>query len=198
MRRLGMLFVTFALATVAASCSDDAGPLFVDAVWQVRCPAMSVGGCSLVSMLRDINHVAGEEGHDLTCSVVKSSSGTTLNLRAYKGSEYGFEIQNATFPSGGGPLVGAGCRFRAREGGNDYEGVCGAGAPVAGTQPCRISDITVSDEADGPTINAKVYCINLPAPSSPATLQVDVTAAGTSPDVRMQPFDLRIVNCRGL
>jgi hypothetical protein len=206
---LRLLLRLLPIAFVAIGCGDDPLPVLIDVQYKLT-RDIAGGGIDLPS--RDINNINGVDGLSLTCSVSPNGSNQIFSMRAYQGTEFGLEFRNVVFPAGGGPLVGTACQTVILEEDNTYVGQCGAGAPTGdcltrpsgGTfncqQPCRVYDIAVTNEADGPTVSLKFYCQGLAFPAD-NTRVVEVLKPGAEFDgTRAQdfPVTLRAVNCNGL
>jgi len=171
-------------------CGDDPQPLFADLQWQVRC--MESGGCSGLDP-HDINHLDGEDGHRIACSVEDSGDARVMTWSTYKGNDYGIEIRSAVFMGNGGPVMGTGCQVTVEEAGNTYRGSCSSSVPSVDF-PCQISGLMVADEDDGPTIRGNLRCEHLPATADMSRLR-EVTFPGAD---AAAPVQFRIVNCSGL
>ena len=197
MRTLFILFSALS-ATVTLGCGgDDPAPLFADLQWQVQCKI--AGGCAGIPN-RSINNLDGEDEHDITCNVTTVDAVQFLTFRAFLGTDFGMSVTNARFPDGGGPLIGTDAVVEVEEGGNRFQGNAGANTPTTG-QPCRISNLRISEESDGPTIFADLLCVGLPARAAPSLIR-EVTFPGASYDettaTMADPAKIRIVNCDGL
>ena len=167
------LTVAAALSLALAACSgDDPPPLFIDMQWQVQCDIAR--GCTGIPA-RDVFGGNGQDGVNMTCTISETvENNQVINFSARRGNEFGLQIQNATVPAGGGPLLGSACRATIWESDNTYSGACGAGAPTGGciedprtsggavcNQPCRLYDLTITSLADG-LVDALFYCQGLP------------------------------------
>jgi len=204
---LGTSLVFALLIGSLAACGDDPSPVFANIKWKVRCD--QVGGCSGIPA-RDIEHLDGEEDHNITCSVTSTAGGNQrLSFSANMANEYGIAIQGAEFSSAG-VIVGAGCQATVREEGNNYTGTCGSSTIVAdclddnedppGTvvytecfQPCRLHEIQVADESSGPVITAKLECRGL-GNRADRLREREVTGPTSS----TTPVSIEIQNCSGL
>lgn len=198
MPRLILVLISIACAVASSACSDGgSGRAFADMVWQVRCPNPPVPGvgCPSDSMQRDINHLDGEEGHQIACGVSDLPDGRqSFFFRAFHGTDYGIGVQRAIVPAGGGVVSGMSCEMTIIEDDNTYKGTCGANPPSE-TQPCQLTGLTFSRESDGDTVTGTIFCKNVPNEVAPERSR-DVTMAG--PGGGGAGFSLRLVNCDGL
>ncbi|MCS6799679.1 MAG: hypothetical protein NZ898_14395 [Myxococcota bacterium] len=190
---------TASLAMFAASfvgCGgSDPPPLFADMQWQVQCRVM--GGCSGIPQ-RSINHLDGEEGHEIECSATRAGAERIVTFSGY-GRGFGLEVRSARFNPAGSSVLGQ-ALVRVEEGGNRFEGYAGGTTP-SDDQPCRLGNMRVSNEPDGVTLFAELLCVNIPSPAA-RTLRREVTFPGAvyGPDGAhaAPPATIRIVNCPGL
>lgn len=198
------ILLSFALmSALLAGCGEDPPPLFADIRWQVQCSCY--GMCSGIPD-RDVNNIDGEDGNSISCSVRERSGQSVLTFNVSKGSDYTFEIRDAAFPPGGGPVGGASCTVRIDESGNSYVGACGSSQPSE-LQPCQIRNLEIGEDMDGfPQISGELVCLELQS-----TVDSMVRREVTAPRGRIdnsggmcrlfpdtEPVAFRIVNCKGL
>lgn len=207
MRRL-LLSLTLAAPALVMGCGDDPAPLFADVFWHVQCRCY--GMCSGIDP-RDVNNIDGEDGNDITCSVHQRGGNDVLTFSVTNEAGYSFEIRDAEFPPGGGPVSGVGCQVRIRESGNTYQGACGASQPGE-AQPCQITGLMVGTDEDGnPQISGNLLCLEIPS-TSDNSIRREVTAPNSpintaggvcepfpsGADTPTMPVTFRVVNCSGL
>ena len=197
LRQLLTVAVFVVGSVVATGCGDDPRPMYADFRWQVQCELM--GMCSGIPP-RNIEHLDGEEGHEIDCTVEDRAASQVLSFTVYGPDRaYGIAGSSIVFPAGGGPVQGTGCALTVEED-NTYVGSCGANPPTADT-PCRITGITVTEEPDGPTVAGNILCIGIPARADMTRLR-EVTGQRavvdpTAPE-NAAPASFRLVNCSGL
>jgi len=214
MKRYVLALAVLGLVAVVGCSGDDASPYFADIQWQVSCHA--AGGCSGLPA-RDINHLSGERGHRVSCTLGGTPAMRVLTFQAFQDDPsrdpddmsdrpYGIEMRNAVFNSAGSLVAGTGCTVRVLED-NDYVGACGS-APIADgcndnptltstpcDQPCMVTSITLGSDTDGnPQIQGNILCHGLPNQSDLAR-EREVHFPGGDDTM---PFTFRLVNCSGL
>ena len=200
MRLVTALFAMLALA----ACGDDPAPLFADAVWQVQCRCY--GMCSAIPT-RDVQHLDGEDGHNVACEVFERSGRRVLTASVSRGSEFELEIRDAEFMGMGGPVSG-GCQVTVVEGGNEFRGACSANPPTV-AQPCRISNLVINTDMDGnQQIEGDLLCFHLRSTADDTirreialpNLQVAGSGMGEAcmPTDESEAMHFRFVNCTGL
>ena len=178
------------LATSSCSSSGPVG-VYADIRWQVRCDIMN--GCTSYPQ-RDVNGFNGENGVRVTCTTIESASNRVLSFSA-SGSGYSLQLSGASFARSGGSPGGEGCNVRVQED-NVYEGACGA-SPPSEAQPCRVSDVMFTRDAEGRSlITGHIFCQGM-SPSAAPGIDRELTSAGTSPESAMTPLEFNIYDCNG-
>jgi hypothetical protein len=203
MRRI-LLGCVSMLALAAMSCGgDDPATVYADIQWAVRC-----GEFGMCSGLPD-RDICGLDGattncetmeparYDIRCTANASDGMYVLTIRARDTVDsedvYGVSIRGLTVNQGGGMPVGSACSFQVEEGGNLFEGACGASPMTTDVQPCHIPNVSITDTAQGPTVSFTVMCTDLPSEAD-AMRKREVTGPG-GPSM---PATFMITSCSGL
>ena len=109
-----------------------------------------------IDRIRDILGLNGEMEQDIRCNATESGGQYAFTIRAFglmdPEDEFGIVIRGLAVNTGGGGVIGNTCRFQVEDGGNTYEGLCGATMTTSDVQPCYISPVVISDTAAGPQI----------------------------------------------
>lgn len=182
------LLVLVAGGTLGCTSESEAR-LFAQASWKVRCSADAEGGC-VDAQPHDVAALDGEDGFDLSCSVNEFDGNRRITFSIKQGVEYSLTLRNIIVPPIGGAPIGNSCSIQMLEE-NYFEGACG-GEPPNEVQPCQVSLIQFSEEADGPTLRGKLLCRSLPGRAVPDHKR-DVASA----DDLDAAVDFRFVNCSG-
>lgn len=179
-----------ALGALIAGCGNNApAGVFADVQWQVRCDIM--GMCTRPDS-RDVLGYDGEDGNDVSCTVVQDATSRTVTFRA-ESDGFSLAARNVVVPIAGGSGSGAGCRVTVEEG-NTYEGVCGGGTP-SDAQPCQIRNVQFyTDEVSGSAaMRGELRCEGIRATAAP-DLRREITAPGDAASYVQFTF----YDCRGL
>lgn len=180
-----------ALAAVGSSCTTT-GPagVYADIQYAVRCEAM---GMCPGTVMRDINGFNGTDGLRVSCNVVETATQRILSFSATSRSTFGMSVMNATFARGGGSPSGAGCVVEVQDSPNTFRGDCG-GAPPSAVQPCQISSVVFTREAEtgSSLITGQMICASLPNRAD-ATILREVTSAGSA----AAPLTFNLYDCTG-
>ena len=182
-----------ALAGLSTSSCTSSGPagVYADIRWQIRCDVMN--GCSSYPA-RDVNGFSGDNGVRVTCTTIESAANRVLSF-SVSGSGYSLRLAGASFARNGGSPMGSGCLVTVQED-NVYEGACGA-SPPSDAQPCRVSDVMFTRDADGRSlITGGIFCQGL-SPSAAPGIDRELTASGTSAEATMSPLEFNLYDCNG-
>ena len=187
------------LPALALSCAESGGPVYVDAQWNLTCPADSAVDCpgeSTKSCLGTAGQraIVGEHRQPACtgdpiiaiCEAVQRADGTRIvSLQAEVGNAYTFELRGATIDSGDGIVEQTACNVTIIEDGLPYDiGACGT-EPPSMQQPCQLSNVSV----EGSEVSFDVECDSLL--SSTTGQGFDVGAVGGG------PATIRFANCVG-
>lgn len=195
------LGLSASLILLGASCSSPAQPPYADISYQTRCIHLDgtpIMGCT-TPVSRDIYGFSGDMGQRFSCTVVEHGATRAVNFTVSAtgadGTRLGMTLQNATVPTGGGPVSGS-CSFSWTDG-NQYGGTCGGGAPTA-SQPCQVSNIAfTTDTATGlPLMDVNVLCLDAPSiPVATPAITRSVSRPGTDPGIEMMPLTVHFYSC---
>jgi hypothetical protein len=183
------------------ACSEDPPPLFVSTTYDVSCDIMR--GCPM-DLKRSISKQHGEGGTEVKCSGVRGADGNvniTFGFTAVTEDEamtdFGFEIRNLRVPAAGGPPLGT-CQFILTEGASTYEGTCGSSiSETAGVQ-CKVSNVAITDEREGRSLQGDLLCVGLPSRAD-RTLLREVTGPNLDPNAGdAAAAQFRFLGCAGI
>ena len=175
-----------------------ADAVFVDAEWNLTCPADSAVDCGTLApqtCLGDLGQrsFVGEHGqlactgHPISaiCEAIERADGARIvTLEANVGDEFAFELQAADVDADG-IVVQTACNVTIIEDGVPYDmGTCGQNAPSL-EQPCQLSNVSV----EGHEVVFDVQCNSIL--SSVTALSFDAGALGGGPTT------IRFANCIG-
>ncbi len=184
-----------------AGCGDpNAGALFIDMQYATRCDMTH--GCDmphdhdLCGFSNSDPCVEGDPKPVISCSVSETETERTISFSARQQAGASISVTGLTVTTGGMAATGGACRVSVSEGANNYAGACGGSDPSE-AQPCRINNISFFDDMGNPTLAGDLYCQFLENSANP-TLQIEVTAPGTTPTDIASPAHFRLANCAGL
>jgi hypothetical protein len=185
------------------SCAENAGPVRVDARWNLTCPSGSAASCTTPAetCLGDggLREIVGQHGEQTctgdpiiaSCEAVERSDGTRLLfLEASVGSgidEFAFELRGASIDAGG--TAQTACVVTIIEAGDAYGsiemlGACG-GDPPSVDQPCQLSNIS----AMGGEVSFDLECATLVSRTTGFAFDVGALGGG--------PTTMSFTNCSG-
>ena len=192
MRGFATLVGLGSLALGLGGCSNDGGPLAVEARWVLSCP---VGDICSPSAAHVVQGEEGDPGLVVTCSAVDVGNGLrAVSLEIVDGVTRGkLALRNIIFDEIGTVQPTSGCQVRVEEGVNVYDNAaCGPTVP-SDAQPCQIGNFVLDPGApEGPSFSTTVLCRGL---TNAAASRRDLT----SPDYVAggAPVDLHFANCEG-
>jgi hypothetical protein len=181
-----LLLLALIFSWLLGCTQDDPEALFIDLAYQVRC--VDCDPRANDDPARAIHNVDGEEGLTLTCSVIERGGERLVSFAIeHTDSEtnsvdYSLSVDQASLDS---KDPGSGCRVRAKEGSNTYEGLCTGDDPSDET-PCSLTDLKQS----GNGVTGSLHCVHIPnkaqpeltrhiaAPSSTKAAKFEVTGCG--------------------
>lgn len=193
------------LSVLALSCAQDGGPVFVDAQWNLTCPADTEVGCGSLaaeSCLGSVGQrtILGEHGEVACtgdailaiCESVDRADGTRsilLEVNVDRGNrsfpKFAFELEariNATNDSA------ESCNVTITENEVPYDiGECGD-EPPSMAQPCQLSSISTGNGG----VSFAIECKSLLSSVTGTSPGFDVGAVGGGPTT------IQFANCRGL
>ena len=187
---------TFA-AALLVSCASSEGAVFVDAQYNLTCPADTAVDCGSLAQQTCLGAVGQRAligGHGqasctgdpiiAVCEAVPRSDGSrTVTLEASVDGRFAFELRGATV-SNGTMVEQTACNVTIIEDQVPYDvGGCGA-EPPSMAQPCQLSNIRIV----GSEVAMDVQCESLFS-SVIGTSAFDVGAVGGG------PATIRFVNC---
>jgi hypothetical protein len=187
------------LSVLALSCAESGGPVYVDAEWNLTCPADTAVACPGESAKTCLGTggqraIVGEHRQQACtgdpiiaiCEAVQRADGTRIvTLEADVGAAYAFELRGAIIDSGDGIVEQTACNVTVIEEGLPYDiGKCGT-EPPSMQQPCQLSNVSV----EGSEVSFDVECDSLL--SSTTGQGFDVGAVGGG------PATIRFANCIG-
>lgn len=172
MRRL--VFVLFScLAALCACTEDDPAALFLDFDYQVRC--LDCEPRSNDDPARKIHAVDGEKDLTINCSVIERGDDRLVSLSLEHVDpergvvDYSLSIDQANIDSSD---PGNGCRVKAKEGSNAYEGNCTGKEPTE-DEPCVVK---LKQAGDG--VSGSLHCVHIPNKAQ-STLTRYIVASGS-------------------
>jgi hypothetical protein len=146
-----------ALCALVGCNETDPEALYIDALYQLRCidcePRTNDG------RLRDIHHLDGDDGFDLSCATESTSDGRLISFLAEytdpdsEAEDYAFQIDQAGLDD---TAHGAACSVKVLDSGSTYKGRCTKGDPTA-EAPCK-----VSLQREGDIVRGTVLCDRIP------------------------------------
>ena len=180
------------LPALLLSCAESGGPVYVDAEWNLTCPAdaASCPGAPAKTCLGTGGQraIVGEHRQPACtddpivaiCEAVQHADGTrTVLLRADVGGQFAFELSGATIDAGDGIVEQTGCTVTITEDGlRSANGFCGT-EPPSMEQPCQLTNVLV----EGTDVSFDVECDSL------SSLGYGVGAVGGGPTT------IRFANC---
>jgi len=193
------LLMCVLLPALLLSCAESGGPVYVDAEWNLTCPAdaASCPGAPAKTCLGTGGQraIVGEHRQPACtddpivaiCEAVQHADGTrTVLLRADVGGQFAFELSGATIDAGDGIVEQTACTVTITEDGlRSANGVCGT-EPPSMEQPCQLTNVLV----EGTDVSFDVECDSLSSSPTP-DLGYDVGAVGGGPTT------IRFANCIG-
>ncbi|AKF03780.1 hypothetical protein [Sandaracinus amylolyticus] len=194
MRHARFVFLAASIAATALPSCTDSRPAGVYAYieWRVRCD-MGDGPEDNCTAYPDrfVDGFDGE-GARISCNVTENDDSRTLNF-SVSGSDFGLQLQNATFPRGGATPSPAGCRVTVRDD-NAYTGTCG-GNPPSASQECQVSGVSFGRDDEGRAlISGQIFCVGI---SPEASLNIDRELTAPGPTARTTPLTFNIYDCPG-
>lgn len=187
------------LLALCASCADGGGAVFVDAQYNLTCPADTAVDCGSFAPETCLG-AAGQRaligGHGQTscsgdpiiavCEAVPRSDGSrTVTLEASIDGRFAFELRGVTIADGT-IVEPTACNVTIIEDEVPYDvGACGE-SPPSMEQPCQLANIRVA----GGEVGFDLQCTSLLS-SVTGTSAFDVGAVGGG------PAPVRFVNCDG-
>jgi len=186
------LLMCVLLPALLLSCAESGGPVYVDAEWNLTCPAdaASCPGAPAKTCLGTGGQraIVGEHRQPACtddpivaiCEAVQHADGTrTVLLRADVGGQFAFELSGATIDAGDGIVETTGCTVTITEDGlRSANGFCGT-EPPSMEQPCQLTNVLV----EGTDVSFDVECDSL------SSLGYGVGAVGGGPTT------IRFANC---
>ena len=188
---LGLVLVLF------ASCANDEGAVFIDAQYNLTCPADTAVGCGSLAPETCLG-VAGQRalvgGHGQAsctgepivalCEAVPRPDGSrTITLEGSVGGRFAVELRGATVENGS-MVEQTACNVTIIEDEVPYDvGTCGEDPPSM-AQPCQLSNV----RAAGGEVAFDLQCASLFS-SITGTSAFDVGAVGGG------PATMRFLNC---
>ena len=186
------LLMCVLLPALLLSCAESGGPVYVDAEWNLTCPAdaASCPGAPAKTCLGTGGQraIVGEHRQPACnddpivaiCEAVQHADGTrTVLLRADVGGQFAFELSGATIDAGDGIVEQTGCTVTITEDGlRSANGFCGT-EPPSMEQPCQLTNVLV----EGTDVSFDVECDSL------SSLGYGVGAVGGGPTT------IRFANC---
>jgi hypothetical protein len=151
------LAVSLALCALVGCNETDPEALYVDVLYQLRCNDCEPRTAD--SPARDIHHLDGDQGFDLSCVSEPTGDGRLISFWAEytdpenEALDYSFEIDQAGLD---GTAHGAACSVKVVEGATTYEGGCTKGDPTA-EAPCKLSL-----KKEGDIVRGTVLCDQIP------------------------------------
>lgn len=170
MRRL--LVLALFSCCVLGCTEEDPAALFVDFSYQVRC--LDCEPRSNDDPARKVHAVDGEHDLTLTCSVLDRGGEQFVSFSiehtdADGDVDYSLAVDQVNLDS---KDPGDGCRIKAKEGDNLYEGLC-TGDDPSDELPCQVK---VDPKGNG--ITGSLRCLHIPNKAQP-TLTRNITAPST-------------------
>jgi hypothetical protein len=194
MRRILFGCVSLLAIAVLGCGGDEPATVYADMQWAMRCGEF--GMCSGLPD-RSILGLNGEMDQDIRCSANESGGQYIFNIRAFgladPEDEFGIVIRGLAVTTSGGGVIGSTCEIEVEEGGNKFEGRCGATMMTSEVQPCFISPLVIADSAAGPTVTFTAQCSDLPLEAD-ATIKRELTGPGSA----TSPATFQITSCSGL
>ena len=186
------------LPALALSCAESGGSVYVDAQWNLTCPADREVDCGSLADIPCLGSggrraIVGEHRQELCgypivgiCEAVKRADGTRIvSLEADLGGKFGFDLTGATIDTGGDVVEQLACNVTITEDQVRYNvGACGRETPSM-MQPCQLSDISV----EGSDVVFGVECRSLISDTTDAGFDVGAVGGG--------PATIRFANCVG-
>jgi len=186
------LLMCVLLPALLLSCAESGGPVYVDAEWNLTCPAdaASCPGAPAKTCLGTGGQraIVGEHRQPACtddpivaiCEAVQHADGTrTVLLRADVGGQFAFELSGATIDAGDGIVETTACTVTITEDGlRSANGFCGT-EPPSMEQPCQLTNVLV----EGTDVSFDVECDSL------SSLGYGVGAVGGGPTT------IRFANC---
>jgi len=191
-------FACLLLSVLALSCTQDGGPVLVDAQWNLTCPPGGEIDC--VTPAETCLGVAGQReivgehrqiactGRPIVaiCEAIQRSDGSRLIfLEANVNNEFALELRGATVDTGDGSMEATACNVTIIEDQVPYDvGDCGQDPPSM-AQPCQLSNI----ETLGNEVVFDLECDALLSSTTGAGFDVGAVGGG--------PTTIRFANCTG-
>ncbi|MGB0680266.1 MAG: hypothetical protein ACPGUV_11450 [Polyangiales bacterium] len=189
MTRLHVWMQALVLASgVGATACGASKPMEAELAYRVTCASSACNNVTRSFLGED-----GDEDTRVDCSLfaLEAQGALVLDFQV-QNDEYGVEVRDALWPLGSAVLSpGNTCSVTYTESSvNRFTGSCGSDA-LGPQQPCRMADLSISDEPEGETVRGSLFCRNLPQESD-ATRTRDLS----DPAAAEQAFSFRFLRCR--
>lgn len=200
--RSAILAACALVGLTAVGCNNtEPSTIYVEASWKVRCPDTATlpdtcaAGCT-PGQDRVIQSFTGENGTNLSCSVVETSTQRILDFDFLTSDGPSLQVQNLALPISDAAVSAASGRVIVNEA-NTFQGAAGASEP-SNEQPCQVSNVVFSIDPDSmeTLIEGDIYCELMRAPADSRLCRglSDVGGSGTA----NVPAHFEIYSCSGL
>ena len=184
-----LIFITLVALLVPACVSEDAGPIYLETEYQVRCVRCEPRAPD--NPIRKIEYLSGENGFDITCQVTERGGNKVVTMEAdfsdaeAESRNYSLRLRLVSLDKSD---PGPDCQVTVREGSNTYEGGCTAGEPDE-EHPCKISLSRDGDDA----IAGSIMCEEISNKANKGTKRHVVAPLSTD-----EAAEFKIYNCTDL